>query len=394
MKILFYCNEYPPYPTGGIGSVTKIVAEELVKRGHEIFVVGYYPYNKTVPQYSCINGVKIYRLNLGLRDTKLKLKLFFLLLKIGLNHSIVQKELSYTEQFIESLIEKEHIDILELTDYYDFNACTRHKLYFRKFSVPTILKIHGSVSFLNGLIKKSKDIYYVNDERHFSRCQHLTAVSQYALSCFFDKYNTDNFETKNVIYNPLECNFFKEQPLSKSKDILFIGKLVETKGCYNLLRAFNAVYKKHPDWNLRLIGGGDINEAKKYLTLEAERNVIFLGYCDRETVQQAIDDCAFACIPSYFETFGMVATEIMSRSRALIFTNTTSGPEIIETNKTGLLVTPTDIEEIENSINLLIEDKDFRNLISKNAYESCFSRLQVSTIIDKIESQYKMIKRL
>lgn len=79
---------------------------------------------------------------------------------------------------------------------------------------------------------------------------------------FFDKYNTDNFETKNVIYNPLECNFFKEQPLSKSKDILFIGKLVETKGCYNLLRAFNAVYKKHPDWNLRLIGGGDINEAK------------------------------------------------------------------------------------------------------------------------------------
>ena len=45
MKILFYCNEYPPYPTGGIGSVTKIVAEELVKRGHEIFVVGYYPYN-------------------------------------------------------------------------------------------------------------------------------------------------------------------------------------------------------------------------------------------------------------------------------------------------------------------------------------------------------------
>lgn len=56
---------------------------------------------------------------------------------------------------------------------------------------------------------------------------------------------------------------------------MFIGKLVETKGCYNLLRAFNAVYKKHPDWNLRLIGGGDINEAKKYLTLEAERNVIF-----------------------------------------------------------------------------------------------------------------------
>ena len=35
MNILFYCSEYPPYVTGGIGSATKIVAEELAKRKAE-----------------------------------------------------------------------------------------------------------------------------------------------------------------------------------------------------------------------------------------------------------------------------------------------------------------------------------------------------------------------
>ena len=71
MNILFYCAEYPPYKTGGIGSVTKIFAEELVRRGHNVYVMGYYPENKSFPQYSVINGVHIYRLNLGYRSNKI-----------------------------------------------------------------------------------------------------------------------------------------------------------------------------------------------------------------------------------------------------------------------------------------------------------------------------------
>ena len=43
MNLLYYCSEYPPYKSGGIGTVTKIVAEELVRRGHNVSVIGYYP---------------------------------------------------------------------------------------------------------------------------------------------------------------------------------------------------------------------------------------------------------------------------------------------------------------------------------------------------------------
>ena len=42
MKILFICNEYPPSSSGGIGTVTQLLAEGLQQRGHEIWVAGIY----------------------------------------------------------------------------------------------------------------------------------------------------------------------------------------------------------------------------------------------------------------------------------------------------------------------------------------------------------------
>ena len=63
MNILFSCDEYPPIKSGGIGVVTKTVAEELVKRGHRAFVVSGWPWGEKLPYVSKINGVDIYRLS-------------------------------------------------------------------------------------------------------------------------------------------------------------------------------------------------------------------------------------------------------------------------------------------------------------------------------------------
>lgn len=391
MNILFYCNEYPPYRTGGIGNVTKIVAESLVKRGHNIYIVGYYDQNTELPYYSTINGVHVYRLNLGYRTGKIRLKLFYLLLRLRFTKRIIQTELSYTESFIEEFVKKNDIDIIELTDFYNFNGLSKQPLKFKKFSVPTVLRIHGSISFLNKLAGKENIEFKLNDSLHFKRCDYLSAVSQYSLSYVCENFDISNFKKKLVIYNPLEDSFYKRQSLSSSKKILFIGKLSKNKGCYALLSAFNNIYKKFPDWTLELIGGGNIDAAKKFIDNEAINNVFFKGFCNREEIQKAIDECAFACIPTYFETFGMVATEIMSRSRTLIFTNTTSGPEIIQNNKNGILVNPNDIKQIESSICSLIENRDLLTCLSNQAYQDSYNKFRVNNIIYRLEDLYKSL---
>ena len=370
MNILFYCSEYPPFPTGGIGSVTKIVAEALVQRGYSIFVVGYYERLYNLPFYSQVNGVNIYRLHKSYCDGKIKSVIFKILYKLKLSKFIVQKEVNYTECFIADLIKKEKIDIFEITDYYYFNGRAKN-LKYKKFTIPTVLRIHGCYSFIQAL--KGIDDFQTKkkDQCHFERCDYLSAVIQ---------------------YDPVEDSFLNLSKSSESSNvILFIGKLTETKGCYSLLKAFNICAAINSDLELHLIGKGNIDEARFYINPEYRNRVKFLGFCSRETISGEIDKCAFACIPSYFETFGMVALEIMARGRALIYTERTSGKEIIEDGIDGFVVNPEDISQIANKINILVSNLSLRRKIEQNAYMKVQNKFTVSRIVDKMENFYMSV---
>ena len=74
------------------------------------------------------------------------------------------------------------------------------------------------------------------------------------------------------------------------------------------------------------------------MTNKSMNQIKLFGFCDRKFVAHKIDECAFACIPSYFENFSMVPLEIMARTRCLIFTERTSGNEVIINNEDGYIV--------------------------------------------------------
>lgn len=391
MNILFYCSEYPPFTTGGIGSVTKIVAELLAKRGHNVFVVGYYPDVQKLPFYSVVNGVKVYRLHRRFRDfvPNVVVKVLF---KFKALWPIIQNELTYTESFIENLIDEQSIDILELTDYYSFNSQAKG-LNFRKFTVPTVLRIHGCSSFILEGKGIDNSIAKFNDQSHFNRCDYISAVSQYSLVYIYRNFSTEHIKSKTVIYNPLEDSFLATPSDSGKNAILFIGKLTETKGCFSLLKAFNQLASKYPDWEVRLAGSGDVEKALSFVSTEYRNRVKFLGFCSRQQIQKEIDECGFACIPTYFETFGMVALEILGRGKALIFTERTSGKEIIQDGDNGLLVNPEDVVQIKDKMELLITDNSFRNKLAENGFNTVKHKFVASRIITELENFYLEIAK-
>ena len=390
MNLLFYCSEYPPYKTGGIGTVTKIVAEELVRRGHIVSVIGYYP---DIPEKfvdELINGVRVVRYNLGYRNSHIKDRLFVMLRKLGISGFITKRELSFIEDKIEAYIVDNKIDVLELTDYYPFVLCNS-KLEFKKFSVPTVLRIHGSASFIQNLSGRGKSCYDENDQRHFQRCDHVSAVSRYSLNYVKNKFHLPAIQTWNVIYNPIEDSFLKKNEPVNNDHVLFIGKLTETKGCYSLVRAFNICAEKHPTLQLKLAGKGDETKVKELIDPKYIDRVHFLGYCDRERIKEEIDTCAFACIPSYFENFSMVPLEIMSRAKAIIYTDRTSGNEIISDGYNGFLVDPENIPAIVAGISNLIVSHELRDKMAKNAYERVLNHFCATSISSELVSYYSSL---
>lgn len=390
MNILFYCSEYPPYVTGGIGSATKIVAEELAKRGHNVYVVGYYV---SMPAkgvlYENINNVHIYRINKGYRNNAIKRKIFGLLYKVGKTNFLIQKEVSYIDEFIQHLIDTKDIEVIEFTDYLNQCLYTKGKLSFKEFNIPCILRIHGCASFISSLKGEHNNHIQKNDQRHFLRCNHISSVSQYSLDYILNNFDCNHFKIQEVVYNPIEEAFLQRNTANENNTILFIGKITKTKGCYSLLEAFNNISLLYPDWRLRLVGGGNIQEAKSYIRPEIIDKVTFLGFCNREEIKQEIDNCSFACIPTYFENFSMVALEIMAREKALIYTERTSGKEIIKDNCNGFVVDPDNINKIEEKCKELITNTQKRNEFAEKAYFTIKDNFVVKTITDKLEDLYK-----
>ena len=387
MNILYSCSEYPPFRNGGIGSSTKIVAEEMAKRGHKIFVVGYYTDLTNKESEEVINGVHLLRFNLGYRRGRVRQNLFYGLNKLHLAGFFIQRELDWFECKIDDLIIKKKIDLLELTDYYGFNAYLT-RLKYRHFSIPVVLRVHGSESFLLQHAGLNNRLALKNDYSHFLRSDWLCSVSQYSENYIIKTFPSLSFKGKKIIYNPLETSFFKNNNPSMNKTILFIGKLVRTKGAYVLVEAFGRIHKDFPEWSLKMIGGGDVKELQKSISLESKKYVSFLGFCDRKTIIDEIDKCAFACIPSFFENFSMVPLEIMGRTRALIFTKQTSGREIINDGYDGYVVDPHDVNEVCAKIRIMIENVELRNKFAERGYRKIKECFSVDVIVDKLEKFY------
>lgn len=396
MKILFFCDEYPPAKTGGIGSTTKIIAENLVGRGHNIFIAGNIESSSLLPEYSEINGVNIYRKKClsYLKYTPKKLEKFvnFGLRKTGVLSKISHNAIIKTENFISELIISEKIDLIEIVDYTLLIKNLKKKVVLIKYSIPTVMRIHGSKSFIEFHQGKTNKLSLANDISNFNRADFYCAVSKYSASFVIKNLGIEKDKIK-VIYNPLEESFFTTGKMNvKTKNtILFIGKITETKGAFSLLKAFNEVSKKNPSIKLVLIGDGNIEFAKSLIANDARNKVIFKGYVDRKTIMNEIDRCKLAVVPSYFENFGMVAIEIMARGKALIFTDRASGPELIENKIDGILVDPENINLISESILLLLGNNNLRNKLEVNGYRKIKENFSEKVIINELEKYYKSI---
>lgn len=389
MNILYHCSEYPPYRNGGgIGTVTKIVAEEMSRRGHNVYVTGYYINQVEHEKVEVINDVTVLRFNLGSRRKWIQKKTARILNRLHLAGKMIQRELDWYESKVADLIRVYKIDLLEYPDYYEFNN-TKAQLSFHRFGIPTVLRVHGSLSFVYHHSGEEQPYVLKNDRNHFARANYLCSVSKYAESYVVDDFSGLKFTEKKIIYNPIESLFLKHNKPSNSKVVLYIGRLIKTKGAFVVAEAFSRVLPEFPEWNLHMCGGGNIEAIRATLSEKAKKSIVFLGFCNREKIATEIDNCVTACIPTYFENFSMVPLEIMGRTRSVIFTSRTSGNEVVTDGVDGFTVDPENVNEVCQKLKELMRNEELRNIMAERGYEKVKNRFCEKEICAELETFYK-----
>lgn len=403
MNLLYYCNEYPPYRNGGIGSAVKIVAESMVARGHKVVVAGKYNDNacrkgKVVEECNGVTVVRFMKLSyhtFGIRLKNFQMLLCSFLEMKGAYRSLAAKKnrLAYyrTQQLLENLIQQYKIDLMEVPDYEDAfsDAPIAYPVVQRKFSVPVIMRVHGCASFMsyfrNGKTDEQKERL---DKAYFNSVDGICAVSSFSKN-YVEEHLHPN-KNISVIYNPIDKDWFEGvTENAESNTILFFGKIVETKGAFNLLKAFDSIADKYPDIRLKLVGNGDFEYALSMVSPQHRDRVMMPGFMCKNDLIKEIDAAMFCVLPSYFENFSMAALEVLARKRALIYTQRASGMELLADGKEGFLVEPTDVKQLADCMVQLIEDKNKRNEFARLGHERCKAKFSVNTIIPQLEHYYE-----
>ena len=336
LSFLFSTTFYPPYHIGGDAIHVKYLAEELMRRGHEVHVLysldAYKVKRKGLPEKAEPNGVYTYaiktRFNLSsyaayiLGNSSLITKKFKGLVKeikpdvvhhhniSLLGHGLLRKQGSY-------------LNLFTAHDYW--LMCQQNNL-LRKGSE---ICEGGSCFFCALKCGRSPQIW-----RSFTSFK--TAIKSIDLvispSEYLRKRLTQEIDVKSVTIP----NFVPPPPenissADYSNYFLFVGTLEKHKGILNLLNLFKELRN---DINAKLIIAG-AGSLKYYIQDFIEKNslndlISFVGFVDDKTLYSLYANALAVIIPSIWpENAPLVALEALSVGTPVIASNNGGLPEIV-----------------------------------------------------------------
>ena len=155
-----------------------------------------------------------------------------------------------------------------------------------------------------------------------------------------------------------------------AKTVLAAGRLTPQKGFDMLIHAWARVASVHPDWRLRICGGGDREENLRQLVVdEGLADVIELP--GRRDLEEEMANASIFVLSSRFEGFPLVLLEAMSKGMAVVSFDCPTGPgEVIDDHRNGILIPARDVERLAAGIIELIEDADLRRRVGPAAVEA------------------------
>jgi phosphatidylinositol alpha-mannosyltransferase len=219
----------------------------------------------------------------------------------------------------------------------------------------------------------------------------LTAVSDPAAQ--YVRSLTD--DPVQIIPNGIDLQKYKPQSVAKSsktRNILFIGRLERRKGLKYLLDAFARL--ADGSCELRIAGNGpDRQKLEDYTKKLSLNNVRFLGFVSDEEKLKLLAEADVFCSPAiYGESFGIVLLEAMAAGVPVVAANNPGYATVMQGRGFISLVDPKDTEQFAKRLALMLYDKEFADLW--RAWAADYVRqFAYKNIVDQYESLYERLMK-
>jgi glycosyltransferase involved in cell wall biosynthesis len=176
-----------------------------------------------------------------------------------------------------------------------------------------------------------------------------------------------------VLPNPVKFPVKVSQSNQSGRvNFLFLGKIGERKGAFDLISAFSAMpLTQRKKATMIIAGDGEGSKAREMTErLDLNQSITILDWVDEQQRDDLLSKANIFVLPSYNEGLPMALLEAMSWGLPVITTPVGGIPELISTAKNGLLVTPGKIEQLSAAMQSLIENETLRMSLGNAAKES------------------------
>lgn len=235
----------------------------------------------------------------------------------------------------------------------------------KKLDLPLITTFHGSD------ITQRDKFSYGSKHRNivFQRSERIIAVSDFIQRKLLERGCPEHKIIRHYI--GIDTQFFAPSEQKELQPtILFVGRLIEQKGCQYLLQAMKLVQQKIPEAQLVIAGYGSYRDK-----LEAQaadiKNVTFVGAQNRQQVKDLMSKAWVTCLPSIVMARGneegmpTVCVESQAVGTPVVAFDTGGVREGVVNGTTGLLSEQKDATQLAENLLEVLQSTSLRLRLSQ-----------------------------
>jgi len=196
-----------------------------------------------------------------------------------------------------------------------------------------------------------------------------------------------------VVYPGVDATKFISKCRDDGKTLLYISRI---DPCKNQLFLLNLLSKILKDRKVKLIIAGYVSHKwylkrikKRILELGIKKNVDIYTNISEQMLRALYSNTTIYLHPAKYESFGLTILEAMASGKPVIAHRSGGPRELIINGVTGFLVRD-DPDSWIKLINLLLDKKEIRDRIAKNAQLKVIQKFLWNRTIERLESLIKI----
>jgi glycogen synthase len=201
-----------------------------------------------------------------------------------------------------------------------------------------------------------------------------------------------------VLHNGIDPEVFRPVPETEALErfgvrtpyVLFVGRITEQKGIFHLLEAV-----PHLPGGVQVVlcaAAPDTPEIEQRLRriVAAHPNVLWINQMvPVETVRQLYSHAAVFVCPSIYEPFGLINLEAMACGTAVVASGVGGILEVVDHDRTGILVSPGKPDELGAALRRLLENPEVARRMGEEGRRRVEEMFSWSIIARKTEELYR-----